>query len=148
MLDRRDIASWLEGPLSHSPTSADAAPGRRLGLPAEGPGRLAGFGSRLVAFLVDTLACATLAAVFGRDQIWTTPVFAAEVLVLTVLVGGSAGQLVTGLRVRRLDGRPLGPGRVLVRTVLLLGLVPALIWDRDGRGLHDRAAGSVILHTR
>jgi uncharacterized RDD family membrane protein YckC len=26
--------------------------------------------------------------------------------------------------------------------------VPALIWDRDGRGLHDRAAGTVLVHAR
>jgi uncharacterized RDD family membrane protein YckC len=32
--------------------------------------------------------------------------------------------------------------------VLLLLFIPALIWDRDGRGLHDRAAGTVVLHTR
>jgi hypothetical protein len=31
----------------------------------------------------------------------------------------------------------------VVRTVLLLLLVPAAVWDRDTRGLHDKAAGTV-----
>ena len=34
---------------------------------------------------------------------------------------------------------------VALRTALLLLLVPALITDRDGRGLHDRAAGTVVV---
>lgn len=157
MLDRRDIASWLEGPRStrrDAPEEPDVDhPEGRLGLPAQGAGRVAGFGPRLVAFGVDTVICAVLAAVLGRDQVWTTPIFALEVLVLTVLAGGSAGQLLTGLRVRRLDrGRSpagrLGWGRALVRTALLVLLVPALIWDRDGRGLHDRAVGSALVHRR
>jgi hypothetical protein len=32
-----------------------------------------------------------------------------------------------------------------VRTLLLVLVVPALIWDRDYRGLHDRAANSVVV---
>jgi hypothetical protein len=34
---------------------------------------------------------------------------------------------------------------VLVRTVLLMLLVPAVIWDRDGRGLHDRLTESAVV---
>ena len=33
----------------------------------------------------------------------------------------------------------------LARTLLLACFVPAIIWDRDGRGLHDRAAGALTL---
>jgi uncharacterized RDD family membrane protein YckC len=32
--------------------------------------------------------------------------------------------------------------------VLLALLVPALIWDRDGRGMHDKAAGTALVRTR
>ena len=67
---------------------------------------------------------------------------------LTGLAGGSAGQIARGLRVVRLDGRPLGLPRAALRTLLLLLLVPALIWDRDGRGLHDKAADSVVVNVR
>jgi hypothetical protein len=33
----------------------------------------------------------------------------------------------------------------VVRFVLLCLLVPALVTDRDGRGLHDKAARSVVV---
>jgi hypothetical protein len=32
---------------------------------------------------------------------------------------------------------------VALRTVLLLLVIPALVWDRDGRGLHDRLSRAV-----
>jgi uncharacterized RDD family membrane protein YckC len=150
MVERRDVASWLQGPGSVSGRSGEdtSYAGQRLGLPAEGPGRVAGFGARLAALLVDAVLCAALAWGLTGDQGWTTPIFGLEVLVLTVLGGASAGQRVRGLQVVRLDGRPVGVGRAALRTALLLLLIPALIWDRDGRGLHDRAAGTAVLHTR
>jgi uncharacterized RDD family membrane protein YckC len=147
VVGRRDVASWLEGPPPR-PGEPSSYAGERLGLPPEGRGSVAGFGARLVAFLVDAVLCALLAWGIAGDQAWTTPIFAAEVLVLTVLGGASAGQRVRGLQVIRLDGRPVGVPRALLRTALLLLLVPALIWDRDGRGLHDRLAGTVLVHTR
>jgi hypothetical protein len=33
----------------------------------------------------------------------------------------------------------------VVRTVLLCLAIPALIWDADLRGLHDRAAGTMLV---
>jgi uncharacterized RDD family membrane protein YckC len=49
------------------------------------------------------------------------------------------------LRVLRPDGQLAGFGAALMRTVLLGMVIPALIWDRDGRGLHDRASGVVVV---
>ena len=147
MVERRDVASWLQGPGAVRGEDTSYA-GERLGLPEDGPGRIAGFGARLVAFLVDAVLCAALAAGVAGDQVWTTPIFALEVFVLTTLGGASAGQRVRGLQVVRLDGRPVGVARAALRTLLLVLLIPALIWDRDGRGLHDRAAGTAVLHTR
>jgi uncharacterized RDD family membrane protein YckC len=46
----------------------------------------------------------------------------------------------------RLDGRPVGLLWSLVRTLLLVLVIPALVWDRDYRGLHDRAAGTVVIN--
>lgn len=150
MVERRDVASWLEGPGRRPGDPDDPVPprGERLGLPVEGPGRIAGAGARLAAFLIDTILCAALAFVVAEDQAWTTAIFAFEVFALTAIAGGSAGQLVRGLRVVRVDQQPIGWGRAALRTGLLLLLIPALIWDRDGRGMHDRLAGSVIIHTR
>ena len=149
MVERKDVASWLEGPGGRGRGSeVQEYAGKRLGLPPSGPGSVAGVGARLVAYLIDSLACALIAYGLFRDQVWTLPIFAVEVLLLTALAGGSAGQIVRGLRVMRLDKRPLGLPRAALRTLLLCLLIPALIWDRDGRGLHDKAAGSVVVHAR
>jgi uncharacterized RDD family membrane protein YckC len=149
VVDRRSVAGWLGGPGSAYAGAGDAgAPGARLGRPATGPGSIARFGARLAAFAIDTVMCALIAWGFWRDTAWTTAVFALEVLVLTSFLGASAGQFLRGLRVVRSDGRPVGLRRAALRTALLLLLVPALIWDRDGRGLHDRAAGTLLINIR
>lgn len=147
-MERKHIGSWLQGPRAvAAEEGVDLGyPGQRLGRPPEGPGSVAGFGARLVAFVLDALICDVIAVLVLRNVVWATPVFALEVLVLTALTGGSAGQRLRRLRVVRLDGGPIGPNRALLRTVLLCLLVPALIWDRDGRGLHDKAAGTLLVH--
>ena len=50
-----------------------------------------------------------------------------------------------GIRVARVDGKPVGLVMGLVRTVLLLVVVPALVFDKDLRGLHDRAARTIVI---
>ena len=148
VVERKDVASWLQGPGARRPSGSEQAfPGQRLGRPADGKGSVAGFGSRLLAFLLDSVVCAALAWGVPREPALATPVFLLEVLVLTWLFGGSAGQLIRGLRVVRLDGGPIGLPRAALRTFLLGLLIPALIWDRDGRGLHDKAAGTVVIRT-
>lgn len=156
MVERRVIGSWLEGPRALA--AADGVdlghPGQRLGLPRSGPGSVARFGPRLLAFAVDTVVCnlVVLALVaFGvpgeRDTL-ILAVFFAEVLLLSAMAGGSAGQLVVGMRLSGV-GRALPlPLAALIRTPLILLLVPPLIWDADQRGLHDRAARTVLLRTR
>jgi hypothetical protein len=32
-----------------------------------------------------------------------------------------------------------------VRTALLMVVVPALVWDSDQRGFHDKVAGTVLI---
>ena len=144
---REDVAGWLENPGGRRREPGEY-PGQRLGLPEHGRGSVAGFGRRIVAYLIDSLACTVIAYGLFRDQRWTLAVFVLEVATLTWLASGSAGQLVYGLRVARLDGKPVGLPRALLRTMLLGLLIPAVIWDRDGRGLHDRAAGTVVIRAR
>ena len=147
MVGRRDIASWLGGPGS-VPGSSSAYPGERLGRPAEGPGSLARPGRRLVGILVDWLLASLVAAAFlgplGRSA-GPLVVLALEHAVLVGTAGGSVGHWIAGLRVEALDGTPAGIGRAAVRSVLLCLAVPALIWDRDQRGLHDKVAGTVVV---
>jgi uncharacterized RDD family membrane protein YckC len=72
-------------------------------------------------------------------------VFGVEVWLLTALTGFTVGKRLTGIRVIRLDGRPVGLWWSLVRTVLLLTVIPPLVYDRDLRGLHDKAANTAVV---
>ena len=44
-----------------------------------------------------------------------------------------------------INGRPASVVQVAIRSLLLCLAIPALIWDRDGRGLHDKAANTVLV---
>ncbi|MQA85245.1 MAG: RDD family protein [Streptosporangiales bacterium] len=136
------MGSWLGGVRS---AGADLGyPGQRLGLPESGPGSVGGIRAALLAFAVDALRCDAVALLLGGLR-WNIVVFFVEVFVLTALTGHSAGQRICGVKILRLDGESVGFVWALVRTVLLCLLVPALIWDRDWRGLHDRAANTVAV---
>ena len=149
MVERRSVGGWLGGPGSaYDAAGGGDFAGQRLGLPETGRGSLARLGARTQAFLIDAAMCLLIAWGFWRDTTWSTPVFALEVLVLTTFLGASAGQFLRGLRVVRLDGRPPGLLRSTLRTLLLLLLIPAVIWDRDGRGLHDKVAGTLLVRVR
>lgn len=128
--------------------------GQRLGRPETGPGSLAGMGARLGALLIDWLASLLISGELfhlgqgGSPGALTLSIFFVEIVVLTLLTGGSFGQLLLRLRVERVGGGRLPLVPVLVRSVLLCLVVPPLIFDRDGRGLHDRIAGSVVVRAR
>jgi len=136
-------ASPVDGAKAHS--DRPAYPGEKFGLPEKGPGSVAGMGRRLGALLIDWVICTLIALAAFHDQYWTLAVFAAQDYVLTALTGLTLGKRLTGIRVARLDGKPVGFLWALVRTVLLLTVVPPLVADRDLRGLHDRAANTVVI---
>jgi uncharacterized RDD family membrane protein YckC len=105
-------------------------------------------GRRVLALLIDWLIAMVIArAFFGHSDVAviTLFIFGAMVWVLTALTGFTIGKRVCGIRVARLDGRPVGFLWGLVRTVLLLCVLPPLVTDRDLRGLHDRAANTIVL---
>ncbi|HEY6278343.1 MAG TPA: RDD family protein [Streptosporangiaceae bacterium] len=143
MADRRWAGSWLSG--VPAPDGEQTYPGERFGLPETGSGSVATIGRRLLALLADWLLCTMIALAAFRSQFWTLAIFAAETYLLTALTGVTAGKRLVGIKVARLDGRPVGFGWALVRTILLLTVVPPLITDRDLRGLHDRAANTIVV---
>ncbi len=121
-------------------------PGRRLGLPAQGPGSIAGAGRRLAAVTLDWLGSLLVSNAFLDGNPWATLGVFASLHVLTVgTVGSSPGHLLLGMRVERLGGGWAGPVPAIVRTALLCLAVPALIFDADQRGLHDRVPGTVLV---
>ncbi len=62
-----------------------------------------------------------------------------------ILANGTIGHLIVGLRVVPIVPGYLGVWRPILRTILLAVLIPAVIYDKDQRGLHDRWAGTVLV---
>ena len=60
-------------------------------------------------------------------------------------IGGSIGHRLVGLRLISLTGGWVGPWRPIVRSLLLGLAFPALVWDSDQRGFHDKVAGTVLV---
>ena len=152
MVNRKDIGSWIEGPGASS-RDGESYPGSRLGMPQRGPGSVARFGRRLVGVMIDWLLCSLVAAalwgysITGGDSGSFKPlvIFAVQHLILVGTIGFTIGHRVVGLRVVRLGGGLPGFVPALARTILLVLAIPALIWDRDDRGLHDKVAGTVVI---
>ncbi|MGI5425340.1 RDD family protein [Streptomyces sp. CA-179760] len=151
MDNRQALGSWLSGPRAAAEEAGVdfGYRGEQLGLPEEGPGSIARPGRRLGALAVDwglslLIAYGLIAQNYNEAaQIWA-PLILFALMVLTVgTVGFTPGKRLLGLRVLALDTGRVSPWRTLLRTVLLFLAIPALIWDRDGRGLHDRMAGTV-----
>ncbi|MEV7444234.1 RDD family protein [Streptomyces sp. NPDC091204] len=151
MDNRQAIGSWLSGPRAAAEEMGVdfGYPGQRLGLPQQGPGSVARFGRRLGAVAIDWIGCQLIAygLITGGDVAaagnWTLWLFLTLSVLTIGTVGFTPGKRILGLRVISENGGRLGVGRVLLRTLLLALVIPALIWDRDGRGLHDRLARAV-----
>lgn len=144
------VSRWTQPWLSGAGEGAQQGyPGQRLGLPARGPGRAAAFGPRLGAIAVDWFPCLLIAELLtAHPPLWALVIFAA-LTVLSVAFGGrTLGHRVAGLRVARLDGGDPGLTAAVTRTLLLCVVIPPLVFDADWRGLHDRAADTIVLHTR
>ncbi|TDT95577.1 putative RDD family membrane protein YckC [Streptomyces sp. 846.5] len=148
---RKVIGSWIEGPqVGASPVDAEGEyRGRRLGLPEQGSGSLASTGRRLAAVVIDWWLCALISyglVAHGNTVLanyWAMFVFFVMSLLTVGTIGSSPGKRLLGLRVVRVDGGRASLGQVALRTFLLLLVIPAVVWDRDGRGMHDRAVGTV-----
>jgi uncharacterized RDD family membrane protein YckC len=104
---------------------------------------------RFGALVLDWLLCVLVSRTFAdpvRDAWAPVFVLVVEYGFFLGLFGQTPGMAVTRLRcVSVRDGRPVGIPRALLRGLLLALVVPALIMDPDRRGLHDRAAGSIVV---
>jgi uncharacterized RDD family membrane protein YckC len=110
----------------------------------------ASFGRRLIALLIDW-AAGTLIASFLVEDLRTNPwpqlgVFVLAHALFVGLFGRTLGMTVARIRcISIADGGAIGILRGLLRAVLLALLIPAMISDGDGRGIHDRVAGSIMI---
>jgi uncharacterized RDD family membrane protein YckC len=119
---------------------------------------VAPMGRRLVALIVDWVLCYLIASGIARHSVLTVTdthyqeaqwvallLFVVEVYLLTAVSGLTVGKRLLGLRVVRTDGSRPGFKWAALRTLLLLCVVPACLTDRDHRGLHDRAADTIVV---
>ena len=123
-----------------------------------GPSSVAPMGRRLVALIVDWVLCYVIASGIVRHSILTVTdahyqdaqlvallLFALEVYLLTAVSGFTVGKRLLGLRTIRTNGSRPGFGWAALRTILLLCVIPPCLSDRDLRGLHDRAADTIVV---
>ena len=113
----------------------------------------AGLGRRFLAITVDWGLAFLTSALFLSLQdnqldaaLIRLGIFVLEVSLITALTGSSMGQRLFGLRVVTWPNQGyLSPVRVLARTILIALVIPAVVYDAQGRGLHDRLAASVVV---
>jgi uncharacterized RDD family membrane protein YckC len=164
--------TWLAGGRAAAPANTKSEqqpkrarpdgpfPGRRYDLPAVGPGSVAPLGRRLVALIVDCVLATLITTLFVRpsgltpDHVqnlnyWSLLTWFLTTVVGTGFFGATPGMLLSRIQVARVDGGSmLLPLRAAVRAVLVALIIPAVVWDGDRRGLHDRAAGTIVLSSR
>lgn len=153
---RNVLGSWLDGPksaLNHARDQAHenrpAYRGEKLGLPEAGSGSAAPLGKRLLAFVVDLVLAALITAAF------TAPAYPGDWSLLTWLIitvvpvsffGATPGMALTKIWVARVDSTAMvGPMRAVLRGLLTVLIIPAVIWNFDGRSWHDRLSGTIVL---
>jgi len=129
-------------------------PGQRYDLPAHGTGSVASMGRRLTALLVDCVLATLVTSLFVHVQFarlealnyWSLLTWFVLTVAGTWFFGATPGMALLGLRLARVDGHPtLPPWRAAARAALVVLIVPAVIWDADHRGLHDKATGTIVL---
>jgi uncharacterized RDD family membrane protein YckC len=121
-------------------------PGERLGLPESGPRSIARLGRRLAAVSIDWALVVLLSvAFFSYSPLSLLLLFVALQIVPLVVINATVGHLILGLRLQRVVGGRLGVWPPVLRSVLLALVIPALFFDVDQRGIHDRAAKTILL---
>ena len=122
---------------------------------------LAGLGERVTGLFIDWIACLIFTYLLGWLGLWSPEAFGVNLLTPGLFIvyytccmtigTQSAGMAIMRIACVSADtGGRIGFPRALVRAVLLSLVLPALtaLADPYHRGLHDRAAGSVMLKTK
>lgn len=124
-------------------------------LPLTGPGSPASWPRRIGALFLDWAVANLLGFVLAGGE----PVWQAErglawlalvcwyglVTLFTAFTGASIGQRLLGIRVIRLDRRPVGLATAMIRTFLIMLIIPPLVFTKEGRGIHDLATNTAVV---
>lgn len=143
-------------------TSADDYwPGKQLGLPQKGPRSTPTYLRRVLALAIDwAIAVGTSVLIFHNDTLLTdgflialssvsslflVGAFVVISMIGGLVLGGTPGHLVCGIRIAPIAGGALGIVAPLVRSLLVALVLPALFTDNDLRGGHDRLVGTILV---
>ncbi|WP_435300272.1 RDD family protein [Timonella sp. A28] len=147
MVTRKDFSSWLHGSPTHNTANSEDNAGR-FGTPEQGSGSLASLWRRVCGLIIDWAAASAVSwLLFDFHSMATLGVFAVVHFVCVSSIGNTLGHVLCGIRVRPEENNStyIGFARGLMRTILLCLVIPAVIWDADGRGLHDKAARTLVV---
>jgi uncharacterized RDD family membrane protein YckC len=151
---RKAIGSWLSGPNSVRETTEDRPRwrGERYGLPESGVGSAAPTGRRALGFFLDIISAGLVAGLFTVPEpprLWSVVVWLFITVIPVAFFGMTPGMAATGIWVTHVNGkRFIGVPKALVRCVLTFVIIPAVMWDLDGRSWHDRLTGTVVVRSR
>lgn len=123
-------------------TDTPATPVQREGWP------IAPLRRRFAALVVDWILCVLLSGFLGPigQGAWPSLILVVEYAFFVGLFGQTPGMRAARIRCAPLTGTGvLGVPRALLRGLLLALVIPPLIMDKQQRGLHDRAVGSVMI---
>lgn len=135
---------------SGTPTRAEEPTGTEPGTPAT-------YGKRFAALFLDWILClliggvaATLTGFLAATAMrgfWAYPVLILEYGIFIGIWGQTPGMRIARIRCVAVDrDGVIGVPRALLRGLLLCLVVPPLIMGPGGRGWHDRAARSIMVH--
>ena len=97
------------------------------------------------AITIDWIGSLFVAALL-LDRSWTLLIFFLQVAIMTSLTGASAGQRLRGIRIIDVNTlQNIAPLGALIRTFLILLVIPAVVQTKQGRGLHDLATKSAAV---
>jgi uncharacterized RDD family membrane protein YckC len=126
-------------------------PGQGLGLPSSGVGAVASMGRRVGAFIIDLLLSALVAWFITAPEPPQNTSLLVWVVMTVFTVGAfgiTPGQAALGIRVVPMGGGSFVGLWAIPRTVLIFLIVPPLLVNADGRGLHDRLCRTIVLRFR
>ncbi|WP_425570857.1 RDD family protein [Rugosimonospora acidiphila] len=129
---------------SYPSPSGGSGPARAIGEPAN-------LGRRFIALMIDWILCLLVSRLFvgSVSEGWAPlVVLIVEYTFFIGLFAQTPGMKLTGVRcVSVFTGGAPGIPRTLLRALLLSIVIPCLIMDDQRRGLHDRAAGTIVTGT-
>lgn len=145
--DIRNVSAVLQlGRTLTATMDADYWPGKRFGLPQEGPRSTPSYLRRAGGLAVDwALAVGLSVLFFDYNALATLALFIALSAFFGLVSAGTLGHHLVGIRIAPVAGGALGIVAPLIRPLLVALVLPAVLYDDDMRGGHDRLVGTILV---